>query len=229
MLLIDKPYEWTSFDAVNKIRSMIRYLLGVKKIKIGHAGTLDPLATGLLIVCTGKFTRQIEQYQGLDKTYTGTFTLGQTTPSFDLETPPDKTWQTAHIDRQLLEKTAGSFLGTHDQMPPMYSAKKVEGKRAYAFARRGETTRLRTTQIHISEFEITWVRMPEAGFRVVCSKGTYIRALARDFGHSLSSGATLTALRRTHIGSFCVEQALQIGELEHHLRQVAEGGADRGE
>ena len=214
VLLLDKPYHWTSFDVVNKIKSLLRYRLGLKKIKVGHAGTLDPLATGLLIVCTGKATRQIESFQGLDKTYTGTFYIGKTTPSFDLEKEPDKDFPVAHITKDLLLVTASSLVGEQTQVPPLFSAKKISGKRAYTHARAGRETQLKANNINIKAFEITRIAMPEVDFRVVCSKGTYIRALARDYGEKLGSGAYLGALRRTHIGAYTVEDAININELE---------------
>ncbi len=214
ILLLDKPYQWTSFDVVNKIKSLLRYRLGVKKIKVGHAGTLDPLATGLLIICTGRATRQIESFQGLDKTYTGTFHIGKTTPSFDLEKEPDQDYPVAHITEDLLLATANSLVGEQRQVPPLFSAKKIAGKRAYTHARAGLKTELQANNIIIKTFEITRIEMPEVDFRVVCSKGTYIRALARDYGESLGSGAYLSALRRTHIGTHSVENAIHINELQ---------------
>lgn len=214
LLFMDKPYQWTSFDVVNKIKSLLRYRLGVKKIKVGHAGTLDPLATGLLIVCTGKSTRQIDSFQGLDKTYTGTFFIGKTTPSFDLEKEPDTDFPVAHITDALLLSTAKSMVGEQQQVPPLFSAKKIAGKRAYTHARAGLDTRLEANTINIKAFDITRIAMPEVDFRVICSKGTYIRALARDYGEKLSSGAYLSALRRTHIGTYSVEEAINIKELQ---------------
>lgn len=214
VLLIDKPYQWTSFDVVNKIRSILRYRLGLKKLKVGHAGTLDPLATGLLIVCTGRATRQIESFQGLDKTYTGTFFIGKTTPSYDLEKAPDKDFPVAHITDELLKASAVSLSGEQQQVPPLFSAKKIAGERAYTHARAGLDTRLEANTVNIKAFDITRIEMPEVDFRVVCSKGTYIRALARDFGEKLGSGAYLSALRRTHIGDHSIEDAINIKELQ---------------
>ncbi len=214
VLFLDKPYQWTSFDVVNKIKSLLRHRLGVKKIKVGHAGTLDPLATGLLIVCTGKSTRKIDSFQGLNKTYTGTFFIGKTTPSFDLEKEPDQDFPVAHITDELLLATAKSLVGEQQQVPPLFSAKKIAGKRAYTHARAGLDTQLEANTINIKAFDITRIEMPEVDFRVVCSKGTYIRALARDYGEKLGSGAYLSALRRTHIGNHSVEEAIDIKELQ---------------
>lgn len=218
-LLIDKPYKWTSFDVVNKLKSLLRYILKVKKIKIGHAGTLDPLATGLLIVCTGKATKDIERFQHLDKTYTGTFIVGQTTPSFDLETQPGEVISGDHISGELIKKTAKAFIGEQQQVPPLYSAKKIEGERAYTHARKGETRELKAVTISIRSFDIIRIELPEVDFRVTCSKGTYIRALARDFGESLSSGAYLQSLKRTHIGVHSLDDAISIMQLEKSIRQ----------
>ncbi len=217
---MDKPLQWTSFDVVNKIKALLRYRLGVKKIRIGHAGTLDPLATGLLIICTGKATKQIEKYQAFDKVYTGTFFLGKTTPSYDLETDPENPKPVTHIPPEQLHHTARAFTGPQQQVPPLYSAKKIEGERAYKHARQGLQTKLKPNNIHIKRFEITQVNLPEVGFSVTCSKGTYIRALARDFGQHLGTGAHLSTLRRTDIGTFSVTDALQIAQLEAALCNV---------
>jgi tRNA pseudouridine55 synthase len=210
VFLIDKPLEWTSFQAVNKIRWHIKQRFQIKKIKVGHAGTLDPLATGLLIICTGKQTKEIHIYQGQVKEYTGTFTLGATTPSYDLETGVDNTFPTAHISNELLHETTQQFLGEIDQKPPIFSAIKKEGKRLYELARKGETTEIKSRKVTIDEFEITNINLPNVDFRVVCSKGTYIRSLAFDFGKALGSGGHLSALRRTKIGDFSVEKATSI-------------------
>lgn len=218
VLSFDKPLGWTSFDVVNKVRSMMRYVLGIKKLKTGHAGTLDPLASGLLIICTGKQTKSIESFQEMEKEYTGTFTLGETTPSFDLETKPDASFPTGHITHEMLESAAQKLSGHQNQIPPLFSAKKIEGERAYEFARRGEHTELKARKVLISKFEITRFEMPEVDFRVVCSKGTYIRSLARDFGRELHSGAYLKCLRRTRIGSFRAQDAWTIESFEKHLR-----------
>jgi tRNA pseudouridine55 synthase len=210
VLLIDKPLEWTSFQAVNKIRWHIKKKFGLKKIKVGHAGTLDPLATGLLILCVGKETKNISTYQGQIKEYTGTFTLGATTPSYDLETEVDHSFPTGHITPELLKKTTQQFIGEIDQKPPIFSAIKKDGKRLYEIARKGQTTEIASRKVTITEFELTKINLPEVEFRVVCSKGTYIRSLAHDFGQALQSGAHLSALRRTKIGDFQVSEAKSI-------------------
>ena len=205
VLLIDKPLDWTSFQVVNKLRWHIRQKFDIKKIKVGHAGTLDPLATGLLIICTGKFTKKINEYQGQVKEYTGEITLGATTPSYDLETEIDATFPLEHITEELIYKTTKQFIGEIDQQPPIFSALKKEGRRLYELARKGETTEIPFRKITIEEFEITKIELPKVQFRVVCSKGTYIRSLAYDFGKALNSGGHLSALRRTKIGEFSVE------------------------
>ena len=210
VLLIDKPLHWTSFQVVNKLRWKIRKTFNIKKIKVGHAGTLDPLATGLLVICTGKMTKQISTFQGQDKEYTGTFTLGSTTPSYDLETEIDQTFPTAHITETLIHHTATTFIGDIEQRPPVFSAIKKDGKRLYEFARAGESVEVKTRTVKISEFEITKIEDNNVDFRVVCSKGTYIRSLAHDFGKALHSGAHLSALRRTKIGNFKVDNAQSI-------------------
>ncbi len=208
VLLIDKPLNWTSFQAVNALKWAIRKKFGLKKLKIGHAGTLDPLATGLLLICTGKFTKKISELQGQIKEYTGTITLGATTPSYDLETEVDATFATDHITKVLLEKTRLQFLGKIQQQPPIFSALKKDGKRLYQLAREGKSITIPFREIEISTFEITSFERDTVGFRVVCSKGTYIRSLAHDFGKALDSGAYLSALRRTRIGSFNVDNAV---------------------
>lgn len=217
VLLIDKPLEWTSFQAVNKIRWHIRQRFDIKKIKVGHAGTLDPLATGLLIICTGKQTKSINEYQGLIKEYTGTFTIGATTPSYDLESEINETFKTAHITDDLIYKTTTQFIGAIQQRPPIFSALKKDGKRLYELARKGETVDIPTREITINEFEITNINGNNLDFRVVCSKGTYIRSLAFDFGKALNSGAHLSALRRTKIGDFSVEKAISIEKFIENL------------
>ncbi|MCI2229271.1 tRNA pseudouridine(55) synthase TruB [Polaribacter sp. MSW13] len=217
VLLIDKPLNWTSFQVVNKLRWHIKQRFGIKKIKVGHAGTLDPLATGLLIICTGKQTKEINIYQGQVKEYTGTFTIGATTPSYDLETEIDKTFSTEHITEQLLQETTKQFVGDIQQKPPIFSAIKKDGKRLYELARKGETTEIKSRTVSISEFEITKVDLPKVDFRVICSKGTYIRSLAFDFGEALNSGAHLSVLRRTKIGDFSVEKASLIEEFIENL------------
>lgn len=208
VLLIDKPLTWTSFQAVNKLRWEIRQAFNIKKIKVGHAGTLDPLATGLLVICTGKMTKQINIFQGQEKEYTGTFTLGGTTPSFDLESEVNETFTTAHITEDLIHATTNQFVGKIEQFPPVFSAIKKDGKRLYEYARAGEAVEIKPRQVEITEFEITEINQLELHFRVVCSKGTYIRSLANDFGKALNSGAHLSALRRTRIGDFKVDNAL---------------------
>ena len=218
VLLIDKPLKWTSFQVVNKLRWEIRQRFNIKKIKVGHAGTLDPLATGLLIICTGKKTKEINIYQGQIKEYTGTFTLGATTPSYDLETEVDNTFLTDHITEELLHETTKQFIGEIQQKPPIFSAIKKDGKRLYELARKGETTEIKSRTVTISEFEITKINLPEVEFRVVCSKGTYIRSLAYDFGLALNSGAHLSALRRTKIGDFSVEKGVSIEDFISNLK-----------
>lgn len=208
VLYIDKPLTWTSFDVVNKIRKSLRSNLGIQKIKVGHAGTLDPLATGLVIICTGKATKQIMQYQDMDKAYTAQIRLGATTPSFDLETAVDKTFPWEHIHPEKIEQVLLKLSGDQEQMPPLYSAKSVDGKRAYAMARKGKMVELKSQQIHISKLELLAEELPEITLQVECSKGTYIRSLARDLGSMLDSGAYLTGLRRTRIGPYHIDQAM---------------------
>ena len=210
VLLIDKPLDWTSFQVVNKLRWHIRQKFDVKKIKVGHAGTLDPLATGLLIICTGKFTKNISEYQGQIKEYTGEFTLGGTTPSYDLESEVDHVFPTDHISEELIYATTKQFIGEIDHIPPIFSALKKDGKRLYELAREGKTIEIASRKVSIEEFEITKIDFPKVNFRVVCSKGTYIRSLAFDFGKALNSGAHLSELRRTKIGDFLVEDGTTI-------------------
>ncbi|MFT7395650.1 MAG: tRNA pseudouridine55 synthase [Flavobacterium sp.] len=218
ILLIDKPLNWTSFQAVNKLKYALINKLGLpKKFKIGHAGTLDPLATGLLLVCTGKFTKRITELQGQAKEYTGTFFIGATTPSYDLETEIDKTFPTSHIDESLIRETVKQFLGEIDQKPPIFSAIKKEGVRLYEHARAGKTVEIATRKTTIHQFEITRIALPEIDFRVLCSKGTYIRSLAFDFGHAMNSGSHLTALRRTKIGDYDVKEAVDVVVFEDNL------------
>ncbi len=215
ILLIDKPLHWSSFQAVNKLKYILkRRFPELKKIKIGHAGTLDPLATGLLIVCTGKFTKRIPELQGMVKEYTGTIQLGATTPSFDLETEINQTFPVSHITEVILETTKMQFLGEIDQKPPVFSAIKKDGKRLYEHARAGETVEIASRKTTIYEFELTQKTLPSIDFKVVCSKGTYIRSLAHDYGQALHSGGHLTALRRTKIGDFSVENAVTPQEFE---------------
>lgn len=213
MFLIDKPFGWTSFDVVNKIRYPLSRRLGIRKLKIGHAGTLDPLATGLLVLCYGSFTKRIEEIQAQEKEYTGTIRLGSTTPSFDLETEIDRLFPTEHIDSQLIEKTRHQFIGDIQQRPPVFSAIKIDGKRAYESARAGRDLEMAARTVRIDEFTITRFEMPDVDFRVVCGKGTYLRSLANDFGEALGSGGHLTALRRTKTGGFSVENAWQVTDL----------------
>jgi len=207
MLLVNKPLEWTSFDVVNKLR----YILHTRKI--GHAGTLDPLATGLLILCTGKMTKRIEEFQGMEKEYTGTLTLGQTTPSYDLETERSAPVDITKITEAQVRAAASRFVGTIEQVPPAHSSIKVDGKRAYTHARKGHTVELKARTVAIHQFEIIACRFPHVDFRVACSKGTYIRSLAHDLGQSLGVGAHLSALCRTRIGNFTLDQAETIDEI----------------
>lgn len=218
ILLIDKPLHFTSFQAVNKLKYILINKVGLpKKFKIGHAGTLDPLASGLLLVCTGKFTKRITELQGQAKEYTGTFYIGATTPSYDLETEIDETYDISHIDDALIHETVKQFLGEIDQKPPIYSAIKKDGIRLYEHARAGETIEIASRKTTIHEFEITRIALPEIDFRVVCSKGTYIRSLAFDFGIALQSGSHLTALRRTKIGDYDVANAVDVNLFEESL------------
>jgi len=218
VLLIDKPLNWTSFQAVNKIKYGLINKVGLpKKFKIGHAGTLDPLATGLLLICTGKFTKIISELQGQAKEYTGTIYIGATTPSYDLETEIDKNYSISHINDELIHETVNQFLGEINQKPPIYSAIKKDGVRLYEHARAGEVIEIESRKTTIYEFEITRIALPEIDFRVVCSKGTYIRSLAFDFGKALNSGAHLTVLRRTKIGDYQVENAIDVIQFEANL------------
>ncbi|MCF1420560.1 tRNA pseudouridine(55) synthase TruB [Mangrovimonas futianensis] len=217
VLLIDKPLDWTSFQVVNKLRWAIRKKHNLKKIKVGHAGTLDPLATGLLVICTGKKTKEIQTFQGQEKEYTGTIVLGSTTPSYDLETEIDQTFPTEHISETLIHETTKQFIGDIQQFPPVFSAIKKEGKRLYEFAREGKEVEIQSRIINISEFEITQINGLHVDFRVVCSKGTYIRSLAHDFGKALNSGGHLSALRRTRIGDFSIENSQSIDSFLDNL------------
>ncbi len=219
LLLIDKPLEWTSFQVVNKLRWHIRKTFQIKKIKVGHAGTLDPLATGLLIICTGKKTKQIEQYQAQVKTYTGTLVLGSTTPSYDLETDIDATFSTTHITEELIHQTTAQFTGNIEQYPPIFSALKKGGKRLYEFAREGKEVEISARKIVIDFFNITAINGLEVDFEIQCSKGTYIRSLAHDFGKALNSGAHLAALRRTKIGDFSVDNAISVEAFIESLKK----------
>ena len=218
ILLIDKPLHWTSFQAVNKLKYVLINKVGLpKKFKIGHAGTLDPLASGLLLVCTGKFTKRITELQGQAKEYNGTFYIGATTPSYDLETEIDETFETSHIDETVIHETVKQFLGEIDQKPPIFSAIKKDGVRLYEHARAGETVEIASRKTTIHEFEITRIALPEVDFRVVCSKGTYIRSLAYDFGKAMDSGAHLTVLRRTKIGEYDVLNAVDVTLFEDSI------------
>jgi tRNA pseudouridine55 synthase len=217
VLFIDKPRDWTSFDVVNKIRKLLRHFLGFNKIKVGHAGTLDPLATGLVIICTGKSTRQITRYQEMEKVYIAHIMLGATTPSFDLETDIDGTYPWEHITRDMVENALRKFTGEQDQLPPLYSAKSVDGKRAYKMARKGEEIGLKPQRISIYQMTLLLFHPPELVLEVKCSKGTYIRSLARDLGVELGSGAHLTGLRRTRIGSYTVEESISIKKFAEKL------------
>ncbi len=208
LLLIDKPLGWSSFQAVNKLKWAIRKKFDLKKIKIGHAGTLDPLATGLLLICTGKFTKKINELQGKVKEYTGTITLGATTPSYDLESEVDAVFPTDHISPQAIHEKTKDFLGEIAQRPPIFSALKKDGKRLYEYAREGKAVEIPMRTVRLFSFEITAIAMPEIQFKVVCSKGTYIRSLAHDFGKALDSGGHLSTLRRTKIGEYNVNKAL---------------------
>jgi tRNA pseudouridine55 synthase len=219
VLLIDKPLKWSSFQAVNKLKYLLINKVGLpKKFKIGHAGTLDPLATGLLLICTGKFTKRISELQGQAKEYTGTFYIGATTPSYDLETEIDQTFPTDHIDEALIQETVKQFLGEIDQKPPIFSAIKKDGVRLYEHARAGESIEIESRKTTIHEFEITRIELPEIDFRVVCSKGTYIRSLAYDFGKAMNSGSHLTVLRRTKIGDYDVKNAIDITLFEESIK-----------
>lgn len=217
VILIDKPLEWTSFQIVNKIRWMIRKKFHIKKIKVGHAGTLDPLASGLLIICTGKFTKKIDEFQAQEKEYTGTFTLGTTTPSYDLETEINQTFDISNISEESIYAATKQFIGEIQQQPPVFSALKKDGKKLYEFAREGRDVEIPFRTITISEFEITQINLPKIGFKVVCGKGTYIRSLANDFGKALNNGAYLSELRRTRIGNFSVEDAINITDIQNDL------------
>jgi len=208
LLLIDKPLGWSSFQAVNKIRWTLRKRFDLKKIKVGHAGTLDPLATGLLLICTGRFTKKIQNLQGEKKEYTGTITLGATTPSYDLETDVDQIFATDHITKKTISSTINQFTGGIEQLPPVFSALKKDGKRLYEFAREGKEVNITKRKVIIYEFEIDPEELPKLEFRVVCSKGTYIRSLAHDFGKALGSGGHLSRLRRTKIGDYNVNKAV---------------------
>lgn len=218
IFLVDKPYRWTSFDVVGSLRGLMKHLLGGKKIKVGHAGTLDPLATGLLIICSGKATKRIEEFKDFDKEYTGTFVLGAATPSFDLEKEINQVFDTSHITPEMILAAAQGLTGEIMQVPPVFSAIKVDGKRAYKSARKNKELELAARQVNIAAFEITRVAMPEVDFHIVCSKGTYIRSIARDFGLALQSGAYLSALCRTRVGPYKLVDAYKVDALKNILR-----------
>jgi tRNA pseudouridine55 synthase len=216
LLLVNKPYKWTSFDVVGKIRNAFKPL----KLKVGHAGTLDPLASGLLVICTGKMTKQIDSFQAQEKEYTGTLVLGATTPSYDLETAEDQQFDISDITEEKILGATKPFIGELQQYPPAHSAVKIDGERLYEKARRGEEVELRARTVTITEFEITGITLPEVSFRVVCSKGTYIRSLVHDFGKALNNGAYLSRLRRTRSGDFNVEDAYEVMELVNTIREL---------
>ena len=220
MLCVDKPKSWTSFDVVNKIRYKLKDLLGVKRIKVGHSGTLDPMATGLLIICTGKATKKLSHFQNLPKVYTGTITLGATTPSYDKETEIEEHFPINHITPELLENARQQFLGDIEQIPPMFSAIKVDGQPLYKKARKGEVVEIEPRPVHIHEFTFTRIALPEIDFRISCSKGTYIRSLAHDLGKALRSGAYLSKLRRTRIGDYRLEDAWNLEELIDYIEDM---------
>jgi tRNA pseudouridine55 synthase len=216
LLLINKPYNWTSFDVVGKIRNAFKPL----KVKVGHAGTLDPLASGLLIICTGKMTKQIDTFQAQEKEYTGTMVLGETTPSYDMETEADQYFDISQITGQQIKDACEQFIGDIQQYPPAHSAIKIDGERLYEKARRGEEVELRLRNVTISEFEITGITLPEVNFRVVCSKGTYIRSLVNDFGKVLNNGAYLSKLRRTRSGDYKIEDAFEVMDLFNIIKEL---------
>ena len=217
LLLVDKPKTWTSFDVVNKIRYKLKHTLGVKKIKVGHSGTLDPMATGLLIICTGKFTKKLSDLQGLSKSYTVTIKLGATTASYDAEEREDELFETDYITLELIESTRQKFVGKIEQVPPMFSAIKVDGQPLYKKARKGEMVEVKSRTVKIKKFDITKIEMPFLDFKVSCSKGTYIRSLAYDFGKAMNNGAYLTELRRTKVGDFSINDAWDLEELITHI------------
>lgn len=218
-IIVDKPLTWTSFDVVNKIRWNLKQALKVKKIKVGHAGTLDPLASGLLILCIGKHTKLIDSIMVGEKTYTGTILLGKTTPSYDLESEFNQEFETNHITEELLESVRLTFLGEIQQVPPIFSAKQIDGQRAYDLARAGKEVELKPNTVHISDFKITSNRFPEIDFEISCSKGTYIRSIAHDFGKLLNSGGTLIELRRTKSGDFSINDAKSVDEWIEIIRK----------
>ena len=217
IMVLNKPIDWTSFDLVNKVRNMLCRLMKIKKLKIGHAGTLDPKATGVMVLCSGKFTKQIDEIQADEKEYIALVKIGATTPSFDLETEEDALFETSHVTLGMVEQILPQFVGSIEQVPPAYSAIKVDGKRAYKLARKGQEVVLKPKLLVIKEIELLRFDMPEIELRIVCSKGTYIRALARDIGLALNSGAYLTGLKRTRIGEYTIEQSFDLTELSDVL------------
>lgn len=223
VFLVDKPLDWTSFDVVNLIRSVIKRFHGIRKLKVGHAGTLDPLATGLLIICTGRMTKQIDNFQAQEKVYTGTMLLGQTTPTFDMESEADAFYSTDDITIDMMEDARKSFIGDIMQRPPKFSAIKINGKRAFDYARSDEEVALKERLVHIDDFKLDYTNFPKIEFEVKCSKGTYIRSLVNDFGKKLGNGACLISLRRTKIGDFSVNDARKLEDLK---KEIIETGVD---
>lgn len=217
VILINKPLSWTSFDVVKKVRNILRSNYKVKKIKVGHAGTLDPLADGLLILCTGKWTKKIEEFQNQEKEYTGTFVLGATTPSYDLETEIDQIFDLGNLSKEKIESNTNLFIGDIEQLPPIYSAIKKDGVRLYEYARKGVEVEVKKRKVHVSSFEISRIELPEVDFKISCSKGTYIRSIAHDFGKSLDNGAHLSKLTRTKIGGFQLEDAIDLDTFENMI------------
>jgi len=217
VVLINKPLTWTSFDVVKKVRNILRNHYKVKKIKVGHAGTLDPLADGLLILCTGKWTKKIEEFQNQEKEYTGTFVLGATTPSYDLETEVDQTFNIENLTKEKIESNTDLFTGDIEQAPPVFSALKKDGVRLYEYARKGIEVQVKKRNVHVRSFEITRIELPEVDFKIACSKGTYIRSIAHDFGKSLENGAHLSKLTRTKIGAFQLEEAIDLDDFENMI------------
>ena len=218
VFLIDKPLKYTSFQVVKKLRNILKNKFNLNKLKVGHAGTLDPLASGLLIICTGRMTKQISDFQNLDKEYVGTMSIGSTTPSYDLETKIDRTFSTDHINENLLNKIKDNFIGTIDQVPPIFSAVKKNGKRLYKYAREGKKIEIKSKKVTINKFDLKNIYIPKIDFEVNCSKGTYIRSLINDFGRDLNSGAHLVSLRRTKIGSFSINNSITIDEFIKNLK-----------
>ncbi len=221
ILVFDKPLDWTSFDLVNKVRHHVCKRMHIKKLKVGHAGTLDPKATGLMVICTGKVTKDIDFIQAAEKEYIATLKIGATTPSFDLETEEDQIFEASHIDEKLIREVLLQFIGTIEQVPPGFSAIKVDGKRAYELARKGKALELKAKTLVIKEIELLEYTAPEAKLRIVCSKGTYIRALARDIGYALGSGAYLTGLIRTRVGDYTLDSAWQISDFMDEVSAFA--------